>query len=354
VTRVGSDEAAGRTASDPAGSEDPGELLARFWRLVNGFSTYFAVLAADELGVFEALADGPAAVSVLAGRLGADPARLRALLVGNLAAGTVSTDGETFALTPLSVAHLVPSHTGYLGPLLRQSPGPVENWPALASTVRGADPPRDITREPGTYLRALVEATFPLQLAVARAVVAGELSGRLPETATVVDLGAGCAPWAIAVLESRPRARAVVNDLAGVIAAGERELGARGLADRVTFLEGSYWSVEVPQDEADLVVLGHVCRAEGDDGARTLVGRAAGALRRGGSLVVTEYLLDDDLAGPVQAQLLGTTMLTNTRRGATFTRRQARAWIEAAGLRLVTETSPVPPTAVLVATRGTT
>lgn len=347
MTSVGSDPAAHQT-----GSEERGELLARFWRLVNGLPTYFAVLAADELGVFEALAEGPAGAAALAERCGADPARLTGLLVGNVAAGTLEADGEDFTLTALSAAHLVPSRQGYLGPLLRQSPGPFENWPSLASTVAGADPPCEVTREPGTYLRSLVEATFPLQLAVARAVVARELSGRLPEAASVVELGAGCAPWAIAVLESLPRARAFVNDLPGVIPTGARELAARGLADRVTFAEGSYWSVDLPQADADLVVLGHVCRAEGDEGAGSLVRRAAGTLRDGGTLVVTEYLLDDDLSGPAQAQLLGVTMVANTRHGATFTRRQARAWLEGAGLRLVAEVSPVPPTSVLVATGG--
>jgi hypothetical protein len=355
MTGVGAHDSAadGRATPDPpAGRGDRGELLARFWRLVNGLPTYFAVLAADEVGVFEALADGPADVGALAARCGADPARLTALLVGNVAAGTLVTEGDGFALTALSATHLVPSRQGYLGALLRQSPGLFENWPSLASTVAGGDPPREVTREPGTYLRSLVEATFPLQLAVARAVMSQQLSGRLPETASVVELGAGCAPWTIAALESLPRARALTNDLPGVIDAGARELDARGLADRVTFAEGSYWSVDLPVGAADLVVLGHVCRAEGDEGAASLVRRAAGTLHGDGVLVVTEYLLDDDLAGPAQAQLLGTTMLANTRRGATFTRRQAKAWIEGADLRLVAEVSPVPPTAVLVAMGG--
>ncbi len=353
MTRPASGPAADRQAakaSKEIESPDRRELLGQFWRLVNGLPTYFAVLAADELGVFAALAEGPADAGALSRRCGADPARLTALLVGNVAAGTLETDGEVFALTALSAAHLVPSRPDYLGPLLRQSPGPFENWPSLASTVTGVDPPREVTRTPGTYLRSLVEATFPVQLAVARAVVAQELSGRLPETATVVELGAGCAPWAVAVLETLPRAQAFVNDLPGVVEAGAQEVAARGLADRVTFAPGSYWSVDLPTGGADLVVLGHVCRGEGDVGAACLVRRAAGALGSRGSLVVSEYLLDDDLAGPSQAQLLGTTMVANTRHGATYTRRQARAWLAGAGLRLLAEVSPVPPTSVLVAT----
>lgn len=344
-------------------------LLGQFWGLVNGLTGYFAVLAADELGVFGALAEGgPAGADELAARCGAVPSRLRAVLGGNVAAGTLECRAGVFSLAPLAAAHLVAGQPGYLGPLLRHSPGPFENWPELASTVRGAAPPRDVGRDagahageaghagepPGDFLAALVRATFPVQLAVARAVV-GDLcdDGRLGEGAPVrvLDLGAGAAPWSVAVLERLPAARALVNDLPAVLPLARDELEARGLAARAAWREGSYFDVPLPDGDCDLVVLGHVCRAEGDDGAAALVARAAAAVAPGGSLVVTEYLLDDDLAGPAQAQLLGTTMAASTQRGGTFTHAEVRRWLAAAGLELERDDVPVPPTAVVVARR---
>lgn len=324
--------------------------LDRFWSIVNGFTAYFAVLAADELGVFGALAEGPARVGVLAERCGADPSRLAALLGGNVAAGTLRCAGGRFSLAPVAAAHLVPGAAGYLGTLLRHSPGPVENWPALAATVRGAPPRREVGRDPGGFLADLVQATYPLQLEVARRVVGSTMAGRLGPAPRVLDVGAGAAPWALAVLERQPDATAVVNDLPAVLPLARRALAGAGLDRRVAFLSGSYWEAELGTG-FDMVVLGHVCRAEGDRGAAALVGRAAAALVPGGRLVVTEYLLDDDLRGPPQAQLLGITMVASTARGGTFTRRQARAWLSAAGLELEAEASPLPPTAVLVGRR---
>jgi len=329
--------------------------IARFWGLVNGFTGYFAALAADQLGVFTVLADGPADADVIAERCGADPARMLTLLGGNVAAGTLERRPDGFALAPVADAHLVAGRPGYLGALLRHSPGPFDNWPSLADTVRGAGPPRDVGREEGQFLAELVQATFPVQLAVARAAVSSLLSGRLPAGATVLELGAGAAPWSVAVLEHDPSARAVVNDLPTVVPLAQQSLAGigagTGVGDRATFLPGDYWQVDLPPDRFDLVVLGHVCRAEGDGGAAALVARGAAALAPGGVLVLAEYLLDDDLSGPAQAQLLGLTMAAGTARGGTFTHRQARAWLDGAGLVVEDEATPVPPTNLVVARR---
>lgn len=334
----------------------PPALLGQFWGLISGLTGYFAVLAADDLGVFAALAAaGPAGVDELAERCGAVPARLRAVLGGNVAAGTLECRDGAFSLAPLAAAHLVPGQPGYLGQLLRYSPGPFENWPALAATARGATPPTAVGASGGDgFLASLVRATFPVQLAVARSVVGGlcDTQRLVPGTRPhVLELGAGAAPWSVAVLERLEDARTVVNDLPDVLPLALDELNGRGLGDRLEALPGSYFDIALRKEHFQLVVLGHVCRAEGDEGARALVSRAAGALAAGGTLVVTEYLLDDDLSGPAQAQLLGTTMVASTERGATFTHAEVRRWVTDAGLVVEHDGIPVPPTAVVLARR---
>ncbi|MGH9086965.1 MAG: methyltransferase family protein, partial [Acidimicrobiales bacterium] len=242
------------------------ELVGQFWRLVNGLTGYFAVLAAEELGVFGVLADaGPSTTEAVAEQCGAGAARLRAVLAGNVAAGTLRCHDGMFELTELAATHLVRGLPGYLGPLLRHSPGPFENWPVLAATVCGAAPPRDVGQEAGSFLVELVQATYPVQLSVARAVVDQlDNGGDLPAATRVLDLGAGAAPWSIAVLERLPGATAVVNDIPAVVPLAEHELVTRALRSRVELAPGSYFDVGLPAGAFDLVALGHVCRAEGD------------------------------------------------------------------------------------------
>jgi len=323
--------------------------LRELWGLVNGFTAYFAVLAADEIGLFDAIAGGEAESEGIARRCTADPERLRALLDGNVAAGTLECRGGRYALSPVAEAHLVTGAPEYLGALLKHSPGPLENWPALSATVRGAPPPRDVGREHGEFLSELVRATFPVQLEVARAILQGWGAPELPASCRILELGAGAAPWSVAVLERLPAARAVVNDLPGVLPLAGAALEERGLLARAELLAGSYWDVTAAEASFDLVVLGHVCRAEGDRRAQDLVERARIAVAPGGRVVLTEYLLDNDRTGPGQAQLLGVTMMASTDEGGTFTHRQAMAWLENAGLEVLRTETPVPPTAVLIA-----
>jgi hypothetical protein len=172
--------------------------------LVNGFTTYFSVRAADDLGVFSALSDGPAGVDEIADRCGADPERLLHLLGANVAAGTLERAGDGFGLSTLAQAHLLPGSLGYLGALVRHSPGPLENWPHLPETVRGSAPPRELGGDGAAFFAALAEATFPAQSAAARAAIPSLLKGRLPAAPRVLELGAGAGPWVGALLEAYP------------------------------------------------------------------------------------------------------------------------------------------------------
>jgi precorrin-6B methylase 2 len=331
---------------------DPGPI----WGIIQGLASYWLVAAALDLGVFDDLAAGRP--------LTVQGSRAEALLDGLVALGlldrTTSGTGDgdepgdggsgAYRLSTLSEAYLVSDAPRSMAALVRSSPGPVENWMALAETVRGAGPPHPVGAD-GEFHARLVAATFPTQLAVARAAVA-ELGETLPPGAAVLDLGAGAAPWAIAMLEADPSATATLVDLPEVIAIARTTAERYGVVDRCTCVEGDYCSVEFPR--ADLVVLGHVCRAETPERAAALIARAAAAVGPGGRLVITDYFVADDRSGPVQALLMGATMAAATAGGRAYTYSQFRSWLAAAGLDVVDIVRPVPFQEVLIAHRSST
>jgi ubiquinone/menaquinone biosynthesis C-methylase UbiE len=316
---------------------DPGAV----WRVINGCSAYFVAVAGVRLGVFDALASGPLDAPTLAARCGAPATRVQMLCDALVGIGLLGRDGAAYVNTPESDTFLVGERPRSMRDLLLHSPGPFENWPALAGTVRGESPPQVVG---GDFYRDLVRATFPTQYAAACA-----LRDDLGTVTRVLDLGAGAAPWAIALLETNPDAGAVLNDLPAVIDITRESAAAHGCADRCSFVAGDYFDVELDDAAFDVVVLGHVLRAEGADGARRLLRRALGALRPGGTVVVADYFLDDDRQGPVNALLLGATMMAATPDGATFTRTAYRGWLADAGATSVEARQPVPFQEVLLA-----
>lgn len=294
------------------------------WATIAGYQFYWAAVAGVQLGVFDTLAKSPANAAELAASADCAPARMRGLADVLVASGLVTRGSrDEYLITETAKAFLVSGAQRSMTDLLLRSPGPWQNWPQLASTIQGADPP---VPADGHFYAALVRATFPTQYAAAQV-----FASRIPTATSVLDLGAGAAPWSIAILEAFPAATAKAVDLPEVLPAAESSMAARGLAGRFELTAGDYWEVPLDAEAFDVVVLGHVLRAEGDR-APELVRRAAGALAPGGLLVVADYFVDDDRAGPMNSLLLGLTMMTATTEGRTSTRSEHRSWLEAAGL----------------------
>jgi len=334
------------TSTSAPAVADPGAV----WRIIQGFSAYWATVAALDLGLFDALAGGPQALEELAEATGGSPSHLEGLVDALVAVGLLGRAGDRCSLLPVAETFLVSGARRSMAELVRWSPGPWSNWPHLADTVRTGRPPDPVEDAPGEFYGHLVDATFPTQHAAAcRAVEVLGIGG----APTVLDLGAGAAPWAIAVLETCPEARAVVNDLPDVVPAAIRAAERHGVADRCRALPGDYFEVALDDAVHDVVVLANVCRAEGAEGAAALIARAARALRPGGRLLLADYFLDDDRTGPPAALMLGLTMMAATTRGRVFCRHDFSSWVEASGLTGVEFLVPLPGTEILTAVRPT-
>lgn len=324
------------TASAAAPPVEPGAV----WTVINGFGAYWCAVAAVRLGLFDALASGPRPLAELETTLAADGDRLEVLADALVGLGLLARVPDGVALSPVSDAFLVADRPRSMRDLLVWSPGMHENWPRLDATLRGAVPPHAVDRDGGAFASRLVRATFPTQHAVAAA-VAGSWRAGGTEVSRILELGAGAAPWSAAVLDAFPACTSVVNDLPAVLPAAEEELARRGLSDRCTFRPGDYFELDVEPASFDLVVLGHVLRGEGTERAPRLVERAARALRSDGCLVIVDYFLADDHSGPLNALLLGATMMANTEHGRTFTVAECQSWLARVGIE-TSLTSPVP------------
>lgn len=321
----------------PQRDADPGAI----WGVIHGYTAYWSVVTAIDLGVFDVLAAGPLTCDALAAECGCVAARLRPLLDALAGLGLLERDPtDRYALSTPAATFLVAGAPRSMRELVVQSPGPRANWERFAGTLRGAAVPRPLGA--GFYAE-LVGATAPTQRAAAAA-----LAPSLPHYSRLLDLGAGAAPWTIALLEHAPDATATINDLPGVVEIGREAVRTAGLLDRVDVVEGDYHTAAFAVGAYDLVVCAHVLRAESPDGVASLLARARAALRPGGTLVVADYFVDDDRRGPLNALLLGATMAASVPGAATHTETAYREWLAGAGFVAVERHRPVPFQEVLV------
>ncbi len=324
------------------------------WAVIQGVGSYWMLVAAIELGVFDAIERlGPAPVGPLADDLSASSVHLQHLCDAMVSFGFLDQVDEVYELTETAERYLCTNGPASMAALVRVAPGPLANWEHLADTIRTGVVTQPIDDIPEAFYGPLVQATFPTQLRAATRLGLRLGWARRPGL-RVLDLGAGRAPWAIAILEQSPGSTAVVNDLPGVIDLAVHTVAERGLADRVRFREGNFHDIEIDAGSYDVVVLGHVCRTEGDERSRSLLARAFAALTPGGTVLIADYFADNDRKFNPFGVQMGMTMLANTARGGILTNAQVTGWLRDAGFVDTRLIEPIGFNFVYVADRPST
>jgi SAM-dependent methyltransferase len=327
---------------------------APVWDVIEGFGRFHTLVAAIDLGVFDALdRSGPATGAELADELGASAPHLTTLLEGVVATGLLDRRHGRFELNDTARRYLATNGAASMAALVPVSPGPLTNWRALADTVRQGRPAEPIEDDPASFYVPLVEGTFTT---ITRVATRADLHLRYSalERPRVLDLGAGGAPWSIAVLVADPGATAVVNDLPVVIDVAHRKLAERALLERVELRPGDFHTVPIEDGAYDLVVLGHVCRTEGLDGTRHLIERAHAALAPGGRLLLSDYFVDRQRSVASHALMMGVTMMASTQHGVGLNYGDVAAMLRDTGFEAVRLIEPIAYQQLFVATRRPT
>jgi ubiquinone/menaquinone biosynthesis C-methylase UbiE len=198
----------------------------------------------------------------------------------------------------------------------------------------------------------LVDALFPVTYpAAARA---GQELRRLHPHGPLrlLDVAAGSGVWSIAAAQNDPAVQAVAFDLPGTLPHTRRWAEQSGVADRFEFRAGDIRSGDLGRAEFDAAILGHICHGEGMEHTRKLFGKVARALKPGGTIVIADWLPDDDRRGPAFPLLFALSMLVRTREGDTFTFAEYDRWLREAGFRDARLLEIPAPSPLVLATRA--
>ncbi|MEM9607503.1 MAG: class I SAM-dependent methyltransferase [Actinomycetota bacterium] len=324
---------------------------APVWAAIEGLGRFHVLCAALELDVFDALGRlGPSTIAEINAELGCSEAHLETLLDSVVAMGLLDQVDGTYELNDTAKRYLVSDGPATMADLVPVAPGPHENWTRLADTVRHGRPATPIDDDPAGFYLPLVEGTFTTMFRCATR-SDFKLRWSAMRSPRVLDLGAGGAPWAIAILAGNDGATAVINDLDGVIDVAERKVAEHGLTGRVELRPGDFHEIPIEDGDYDIVVLGHVCRTEGPELAQRLIARAFDALRPEGRLILADYFVDPERKMNPHAVLMGATMMASTVNGNGFTTDDYAGWVRSAGFADVRLIESIGFQQQLVATR---
>jgi 3-hydroxy-5-methyl-1-naphthoate 3-O-methyltransferase len=269
-------------ASEPAHEQPGGGLFPT----IVGYQPGAVIMAAADIGLLDALADGPVEAFGLASRLGVSERGLDAL-VGALRAIGVVEGVEAVGLTA-DAQPLVRTGAGGFARLLRKEHAFAHLWNELSTFVRRGTGHYASWRDRGRIdpegTAFFLAALNDIALGAAPAVLA---AADLGDARTVIDVGGGGGAFARAIVDAHPDATVAIVELPATAPLTAALVGSH---DRIRLVEGDavMSGLGAGIDGADAVFCSHVLHDLSADEAEEIVHAVAGAVRSGGVVVIND------------------------------------------------------------------
>lgn len=289
------------TVSDtPAFDQEPTSPETVMHRLLIGAWVAQTIAAVADVGVADALADGPLSIDDLAGKVGADPDALRRALRAVMSKGIFAQcDDGRYKLTPL--ADLLRSDAPVpMAPLARfvGARQEREHWSALTEAIKTGTSRVcalrgksffDYLGDDLEYSQIFNDAMTSISAYVNVPVVEAY---DFKQFDTIVDVAGGHGRLLAAILESAPAARGVLFDLPEVVAGASPLLEELRVADRVQLAKGSFFE-EIPAG-GDAYLLKHIIHDWSDDASLRILKNVRHAATTDAALLLVETVIPED------------------------------------------------------------
>jgi predicted O-methyltransferase YrrM len=297
------------------------ELSGSYWQVC-------ALHAAVKIGIFSSIGRRRLKARDIAHRCGCAVGSLTRLLNALTAMGLLEKDGDAFTSTPPAHRFLSRSSDQYLGHIILHHHQLMPSWCALDRAVKTGRPIRERAAHGDEEKRAsFIMGMFNIAMNTApKLVPLVDLTGRRH----VLDLGGGPGTYAIHFCQAYPELRATVFDLSATRPFAEKTIARCNLTDRISFRDGNYLKDDIGGGY-DVAWLSHILHAESPADCQKIIDKAVTALVSGGVIVVHDFILNDDMAGPLFPALFSLNMLLGTRAGRSYSERQITEMLARSG-----------------------
>ncbi|EFO81046.1 C-20 methyltransferase BchU [Oscillochloris trichoides DG-6] len=272
-----------------AGSERAYDIVFK------GTIDFFAVKAATDLGLFEAMGDGVHELNALAEATGTVPMRLEKFLITLKEIGIARLVEGKWALTPFAVQFFTdPEHHRNLTmvPFVDYISSLVQTFYVnLADVVRGKMdftslvpyPPRN--REDNVFYETIHRSNvhFPIRLLREHAKMEG--------ITRLLDVGGGIGDISSALCEAFPELNVTLINLDSAVELVSENVASRGLAERITPLALDMYKQPYPQTQA--VMFARILYPMNEQFSTMMLKKAFDAIEPGGRIFILDMVISD-------------------------------------------------------------
>ena len=318
---------------------------AAIMQLASGFMAAKHLFAANELGLFEALADSPANLDALAARTGLTRRAARISADAMVALGLLEVQDGIYRNSKTAARFLAGPGPGDLRPFLRfWDKISYPTWTRLAETL-ASGPPREMF-ELDDELQHIASAGI-------EAILAGPAT-TLPEAfdcgphKRLLDIGGGTGSWSIAIAKRHQNIRASILELPTVTELATSRVADAGLGHRITVITGDAMVGELPAGH-DVFLLANLIHYWSAEQNQELLQRVRRAAQPGSALLLADFWTNAAHTEPLQAALMTGEFAAHLRNGDVYSVEEVHEWLDRTGWRFADHRPLAGPQSLIVA-----
>lgn len=319
-------------------------------RAATGYWATSAIRAGLRFRIFTHVAAGVNDLSGLSEVAGIAPRGARALLDALTGLQLLQVEDRRYTNSAVAERFLVEDSPTYLGTMVLFITRDMAEWEGFGDAVQSGTSVKRLHSIPDhPYWDGLVRGIAPLAVPVAE--FASRLLGIADKGAIdILDIGGGAGAYSGVFLRDNPHARSTQIDWNNVNAVATEFVATFGVeADRFRTVGGDFREVEYGESCVDVIVYSQMAHGFDPPDNIEAFHKMRRALRPGGVLVISEYLVNDDGSAHPWVLLFSANILFHSPHGAGFREDEYRAWLAEAGFHDVERVETPLPATLLIA-----
>ena len=313
------------------------------FEVMMGFMASKHLFVANEIGLFVALAGGPATLERVAQEVGVPARTLRIVADAMVALGFLEREDGAYRNSTTADAFLSGNGPMNLGPALRfMNAIGYPLWEGFERAVRTNSPARgELTDEQQTIFSLGIQA---LTAGPAR-VLANSYD--FSQHRRLLDVAGGTGSFLVAILSANHELEGTLLELPEVAEIAKRNLAASPVADRVSVTAGNAIKGDLPRGH-DVVLLANIIHYFFPEQNIELLKRVRTSVEPGARLLLVDFWTDPTHTHPLPAALMAGEFLANVG-GDVYSAEELHTWLAQTGWRAVGQLPLAGPQSAIVA-----
>jgi ubiquinone/menaquinone biosynthesis C-methylase UbiE len=299
-------------------------------KIATGFMAAKFLFVANEIGLFEALASGPASLEEIANRI-AVPSRTTGIVAAAMVSlGLIEQEEGRYRNSAAVAAFLVGKPTLNLRPMLQYYDSiSYPLWQKLSEAVRLDEGRASFAKfdqaQQHIYSAGVEAFTAPVAAALP---IAYDFSRHR----RLLDVAGGTGSFLVAVLRCWPALRGTLFELPQTCAVAREHLAQEPERTRIEIVEGDVFKVSLPGDH-DIVLVANAVHMFSVEHNLELLRKIRAAAQAGTRLLLVDLWTDPTHSDPAAAALMSGAFLLTSGEGQTYSEHEADKWLQQTGWR---------------------